>query len=834
MAVHPALLIALERAAGSLALFVLLAATGCGQVLGADEYGFAEPCPKGAARDSAGACVFRNECGPLEVPDLAEGTCVAVGVPAEECGGGFRSDDGGCRAQVPQAECPRRTITYPGVNGCVDPTIACNPTGFQSTTVTPAVYVSEGTGIGADGSQEKPYSTIAEGLAHLADGGAILLSGPGTYREDLVISTSDVEIIGCSSSVTIEGTGNPTDDAYPCPVTKKDPADPANAGSAVKATVCVAPGTRGVKLHGLTITGPGDGVFVAGATLELSNSGVESVGHYGIRVEETETPTGPKSFASLTAVNVRVHQATGVGVYGAGASVDLTGVYIDRTRQPLFGGEARGISVRPSGEIAVFRVAGSNGSDAPATGPTRPKLKIRSSLISGHSEAGVWISGAESAEIETTFIGSLDPATPSGVGIVVEQSLPSGSPATATIRQCEIARASDAGIDVYNADAIIERTTIRDTWPRTSDRCSGQGVRVRQDPGEQADVTIRQSLIDQSRLSAVYVLNGSARVEQSILRGSAPRDVPEACAPAFGDGLTVESVGDLRAPVVLEHSLVTENARAGAYSAFSDLRINSSLLLSCGPHVVTGLGSIHAETALCGCGESLAACRIETAPLETWLARPGEGIWSDNTMPFENCAWSGGVFETMPRLRVWIADRPEVPATIAGEGGCLRLEGVPASGDLRAELWLHGWNAVAVDVTAPFFPGGFGGVKLEQIEGLQGPTDLNRGMVLIIVPIPRDAGEIPKGMTLESNRGKLYYFGPSGGRDPKLKELSASGIAVITNLEPGWLTLTLKPPVGTACVLEKPIWGLRVPDQPLSLRTRVEPGVLSVLQFNCR
>src|SRR5262245_51940869 len=56
-----------------------------------------------------------------------DGTCLDAGVPASECGAGFRSDDaGGCSPVLPNGPCPQGQMAVPGETQCRD-VAPCEP-----------------------------------------------------------------------------------------------------------------------------------------------------------------------------------------------------------------------------------------------------------------------------------------------------------------------------------------------------------------------------------------------------------------------------------------------------------------------------------------------------------------------------------------------------------------------------------------------------------------------------------------------------------------------------------------------------------------------------------
>jgi hypothetical protein len=179
-----------------------------------------------------------DKCPKGKLPKFDIG-CVDVGIAG--CATEFMEADGICHVRMDK--CAAGTFAVPQ-KGCVpiDGPDGCGTTAWGAIPDDPGnVYVDPSyAGTDGDGSQAKPFHTIAAALAAVGAGGRIALAA-GTYTEPVAVS-SDVEIAGrCASMVTIGG----------------------NDGDAtLPKIVHVTGGT--VKLRGITLTGDGIGLYAEG------------------------------------------------------------------------------------------------------------------------------------------------------------------------------------------------------------------------------------------------------------------------------------------------------------------------------------------------------------------------------------------------------------------------------------------------------------------------------------------------------------------------------------------------------------------------------------------
>lgn len=162
-------------------------------------------CPPEFEPDPSGVycreIVHAGECAPGSMPLLGSADCVPVGTP--ECAAGFEPDPSGwgCRAIVSATSCTGATRDAVGAASCV-PVGDCNapfPPPDATIFVNPAFTDAE---LGPT-----KHRTIVDAMT-VASAGATIAVESGTYAEGIVVSRSNVSIVGrCPELVRLVGTG---------------------------------------------------------------------------------------------------------------------------------------------------------------------------------------------------------------------------------------------------------------------------------------------------------------------------------------------------------------------------------------------------------------------------------------------------------------------------------------------------------------------------------------------------------------------------------------------------------------------------------------------------
>jgi len=526
---------------------------------------------------------------------------------------------------LPEADCPPGTMAIPGdaecrgVGSCGEGKWGDLPTGASTH------YVDGAFSGASDGTAERPWSTIADGVANAPAGGLVAVAA-GTYLEDLMLD-KPVRLHGvCADQVTLRGTGQ------------------------AQATIGMYVGSDGAEVAGVGITGPAIGVLVAGSVdLVLDRVRLYDLGSRGVNVQDDIGPT------SLTVQDSIIENVQEFGIFVAGATVVVDSTVV-RDVAPVSPPDlGRGINAR----------------DGVGGAPTQ--LLVTRSVIARTHQAGVFIEDTE-ATIDGSVVRDTVPLNDaeSGRGINVQGI---GIYWTSLVlTRSLVANNHSAGVYVADAEAVLEGVIIRDTAPGNTG--VGRGLDVEGEVELQRTVSLRSSLllrntefgaffagvevtIDSTRISTTAAtgrngfnlghalqvrdgpngLPGTLSMTASLLEDCeeaglsvvhstvmldnvAVRTVRTTSKPPlrFGDGVLVVSSGDGAA--YLRNSLVAHAARAGIAAFGSHVELEATTL-DCNAIDINGETNDTVESSLadsggnrCGCGADERDCHILSTALE--------------------------------------------------------------------------------------------------------------------------------------------------------------------------------------------------------------------------
>lgn len=800
---------------------ILIALAGCTELSGAGEYR--------VGGDDRADVEVDNPCGTDEVL-TDRGTCEHVGVPVEICAqSGFElAPDGACAALMPAEDC-EWGLAFPGSTTC-DATLGvptCDDNGYPSRGAIPEASVTyvdpEFTSDCATrGSIDCPFSTIGAALDPITDGtGRFVFLRNHTYEEDVVISVSGLEIRGCPGKAIIVGQKQNLDPSQPCSQVAFE--------SARSAAICIDRSSTGVTIEGVRVTGPGVGMRALGAQAVLRNSEVVDTGSYGIEVMESKadmSPSAPVTPADLTLDRVAVLRAGGAGVvvYGSKLTVDQSSIQNTRmlnappaeiaplVREGRNFGWARGIAVYPSMWATDVTTAGPD-DFLPST------VNIQGSAITGHEEVAVFASGA-TLVMEDTFIGGLPEGAPAGRGLVIERSIAVGTPVQATIERSIIDGTRDAAIDVRDGALVVRDTTIRNTFARRLDGCSGQGIRIRSLPvGEdQSSAEIDRSSVLDSRQAGVFAASSSVRITDSVIRGVSPQASESPCTRAMGDGIDAESYpGAIASSLVLNKVRIEGATRAAVSAGAGEVSVKSTTLVCNERDLVDATGLREASTATgaaCGCnGGTFRRCGLVPEVLDSWARIGPSDAWPDANVSYLFCAEEYGGVRPLPGGAVWGADSPEIVPVELQQDGCALLGGAVPGVYENIVLWTPGFNPWAI-VQMLDTPG------VHSWQGSTAPVALfaqsgyPTGVPVITVSWPPSGSVFPDVVLLDMGGNPL----PDGRVPGNIGQMYP--LVFLVPPEPGWYAITIEPPAGSTCVTN-PVY------------TRVEQGLNENIWFDC-
>jgi hypothetical protein len=215
----------------------------------------------------------------------------------------------------------------------------------------------------------------------------------------------------------------------------------------------------------------------------LSGRGVSAIAEEGVA-------------ATLTLERSLVARTHGAGVLTHGSTTTLRGVAV-RDIAPDAVNHARGVSAG----------LGTRGE--------RSQLTIESSLVERTAEFGLFVQGAD-ATVETTVVRDIQQAVTGFTGRGIHVQDENGSPGGALVRACLVERVFEAGILVSGAaSATIESSLVRDTRAGASG-FFGDGVIAASVIGH-ATVTLSATRIEASARAAVSGFGADVAIGTSLL-----------------------------------------------------------------------------------------------------------------------------------------------------------------------------------------------------------------------------------------------------------------------------------------------------------------------------
>ena len=569
---------------------------------------------------------------------LEDGGCQPPGVPPERCAEGFVPDGlGGCDPVLPDEPCAPGTMAIPGETVCRE-LADCGAAPWGNIPIDgEVVQFVDGSYVGgdSDGTAERPWSTIQQGI-DVAETGGLVAVAEGSYPEQLVIVSHAVRLWGrCPALVEVTG-----EDVFSVDVGSETEGSP----------------EAGTEVHTIAISGAGLGIVASDALdVLVDRVWVHDTGDVGLLLADAWGPASVLVSGSLFEAN------TGAGMLGASASLVIDESVI-RDAVVGAGADGRGISVeRFSAEgasLALHRsvlernhagglfLGGADAAiDATVIRDTRPategsfglgidivrsstipsvgsSVEVHRSVISGNRLIGIIAEGSE-VLIEDSVVRDTDadPASnATGAGIIAQLATATGARASLTLRQSLIDRNHDVGFGLVSSDALLESVLVRGTQPVPLDGTRGLGMILSYhpelSPEEQASrATIRWSRVEDNRVVGISVVGGALQAESlHVLTTSSLDD------GRFGDGVVVLG-GPLPASLSLQGSAVESNARAGvanfgAAAAIADTRFDCNAIDLDGEIFITPFSFEDLGGNQCGCGAEPAPCQVASSSLE--------------------------------------------------------------------------------------------------------------------------------------------------------------------------------------------------------------------------
>ncbi len=529
-------------------------------------------CAQGFASGEDGGCepiLPDHECPPGTMEVIGETECRPVGVI--QCAEGFVSDgEGGCNAILPPGPdpCPPGSIERIGYDTC-QPLGDCGPDPEQGGSPWGNIQADDKTffvdaasnALEPDGSQDAPFKTVGAALAEVENGGQVAIAA-GDYEERLILS-KPVRLIGrCSEKVTLRG------------VMRFGVAEPA---------LRIGAGGSGSEVRSVTLTGPGDGLFLDGVVdVIVEEVEVQSTGYYGVLA---------MGGADAVIRRVKVTGCDTVGILSADGVMYVEESVVQNTVSEVGTGNfGRGISV----QCTHLETCGS--------------LYVMRSLIAGNRDAGISVFGVDATVISSVVRDtlSMESTLSNGSGINAECHPEMGECGSLHVEESLIAGNRAVGISVFGVDATVVSTVVRDTLPQDTDRTGGIGISAQchHEFGVCGNLLLESSLVAQNRDVGVFAAGVDTTVVSSVVRDTRPQE----SNLEFGRGISAQCYpyGEVCGTLHVEGSLVAGNRDVGIFAADVDATVVSTVVRDTLPqdsNLDGGMGiqaRCHSDSEKCG------------------------------------------------------------------------------------------------------------------------------------------------------------------------------------------------------------------------------------------
>jgi hypothetical protein len=577
-------------------IFLALACLGLTACDGGEEDGSTDgttsgttaECALGDLRLADGRCQppglpLDMKCPPGETP-LGDGSCQAAGVPPDECGDGFAADgDGGCTPILPEEDCPFGLIAVPGETECRE-VAPCGSGTWGDIPVEADTELVDGSypGDDSDGTQQKPWKTIQEGVDAAASG-AIVAIAAGTYAENVVISFAAKRLWGrCPAMTTIQGVDK--------------------MASAVQVVA------NGSEIHALAVTGPNVGVHVDGADdLLIDAAWIHDTGKIGVLAVLSN---GTMLRGSL------VESVRELGVQAGGASLTMEGTVVRDVLPPAGdpipneyntiavsgfkdGGLRSNLTIRSSlvertatlamlmfesdctmEGVAVRETLLPAGVEPMTDGFSADGLiAVRSNVdIVGatfeHTSNGIIVAGSQATlERVTVSHGWMPPVAPFHHPLYIGPH--EGEPSSATVRQSTVADNPEEGMAVIGSSATIESLLVRDNGKNFANVFL-PAVIIQ----DGADATFRHTVLTGNQCVGFQVASAKALFEESVVRDMLSDSGTGRCAMVYPVGFVMGSMAPVGPPgdLTIRSSLLEDCSQVGAGAIRSNLIMETSVV----------------------------------------------------------------------------------------------------------------------------------------------------------------------------------------------------------------------------------------------------------------
>lgn len=536
--------------------------------------------------------------------ELFDGSCVAVGVPHDACAEGFSWSEASCTPILPAEACAPGTMAVPGETAC-RPVMDCpdEPWGGIDGGASPQWVDGGYVGGGSDGTQDRPWTTIADAIVAAAPGSVVGVAA-GTYEGNLGINGKLVHLRGtCPAEVTVQGV---------------------IAGNGAPAIVITGSGASGTTITGVRVSGPSVGVALSGVQdVVLDRVWLHETGAMGLDAED------PLGEASVTVVDSLVEATTGEGALVLGSALVVERSVIRATKDD---------GVTPAGLFATA----SEYTGMPAT------LTVSRAVLRDNAGIGVSSVGSFIAIDASYIVGTHSIDDGRGYGVGLQDDLAAGIQSDGSITRSVLSDNTLAGINVLASSLRIETTTVADTLPWLDPVAGtpfdgGRGLNVQDGAmGGRSAVELVASTILRSRGLGLFVAGSDVSLRDGWIRESSSAELEN------GRGASIQpSIHDASGSrAIVQRCRFSDNQQFGLFVGDSELSLEHSEIRGVAPagelgfgDAVAGLGSAaltlvdshladsaRAGLSLFGAGASMSGSRLSCHPIDIAVQDLGAGV----------------------------------------------------------------------------------------------------------------------------------------------------------------------------------------------------------------
>ena len=208
------------------------------------------------------------------------------------------------------------------------------------------------------------------------------------------------------------------------------------------------------------------------------------------------------------------------------------------------------------------------------------ELTLSNSLVTSNRFIGIHLLSSKATLQRSVVRNTLERVSDkmAGKGIVASVEPGQSSGSVLTLRDCLVERNRTAGILLGSSKATVERSIVRDTHAQASDMQFGTGIQVTLQSGQsrQSELTLRDSMVASNRFIGIHLLSSKATLQRSVVRDTRER----ASDKESGIGISaVVGPGQKQgSALTLEDSLVVRNRSAGIQLLGSQAKVERSVV----------------------------------------------------------------------------------------------------------------------------------------------------------------------------------------------------------------------------------------------------------------